>query len=51
MYSGARTIYHYSSRARQRRLESLADRLAMLAREVAVVTPQLPGAVQGRLRP
>jgi tRNA A-37 threonylcarbamoyl transferase component Bud32 len=37
VFSSTRSLYHYRTRARQRQLEDLADRLAALARDVAVL--------------
>jgi hypothetical protein len=40
-FATARTVYHYSWRRRERQLLSLADRLAIVAREL--VAPAAPG--------
>jgi hypothetical protein len=48
VFSGARSIYYYNTRSRQRQLEGLADRLAALARQLAPAS--LPSAPErGRL--
>lgn len=39
----ARTVYHYSVKGRARDLEQLADRLAVVARELALQRPALRG--------
>ena len=42
VFSGTRSTYHYTVESRRRQLETLADRLAGLARQLT--PPELPGA-------
>jgi hypothetical protein len=49
VFSGARSIYHYSTRSRHRQLEALADRLAGLVRQLTPA-PLPPAASLERYR-
>ena len=51
VFATARSTYHYSARRKQKELEGLANRLAMLAAEVAVRVDELPAPPAGRLGP